>query len=178
MILISGKYGNNKLQTKDFTIPVKFLGKKDAPEEGGRYLLYADYASEKTENGYKNYLSFYKFEKLGCDANINFVSLLGRLPNDPNLRFISSGKAIANFDLAVKNGKNTTWYNKITAWEKTAEIVSNYVKKGDQLYIEGYFKSSEYNDKTYYNVVCNNVTLLGGRSNNETPPLSDDDIPF
>ncbi|HEX9971035.1 MAG TPA: single-stranded DNA-binding protein, partial [bacterium] len=78
-------------------------------------------------------------------GSVNKVLLLGRLGKDPDLKYTPSGAAVATFsiatDLAWKdkegNQKQQTDWHRVVAWRKTAEIASNYLKKGSQVYIEG-----------------------------------------
>lgn len=73
-------------------------------------------------------------------AGINKVILVGRLGKDPELRYSSSGKAVASFSLATDSGfgesKKTEWHN-IVVFDKTAENCSKYLKKGRMVYVEG-----------------------------------------
>lgn len=75
----------------------------------------------------------------------NSVQLIGRLGNDPELKNLDNGKMLTKFSMATsesyKNSQGerveeTQWHN-IVAWGKTAEIASNYLKKGSEVAIEG-----------------------------------------
>jgi single-strand DNA-binding protein len=74
---------------------------------------------------------------------LNRVILIGRLTQDPVLSYTQSGKAVAKFTLAVdrgikdQNGKNQADFIDIVVWDKQAENVSNYVKKGHMTAVEG-----------------------------------------
>jgi single-strand DNA-binding protein len=129
--------------------------------------------------------------------SVNKVILLGRVGKDPEIRNLDNGNAVANFSLATsesykdkKTGEkkeNTEWSN-IVAWGKTAEIVQKYVRKGDQIYVEGKLqtRSWEKDGVTRYTteIVVNNLTMLGGKKTNEEPVLesqgegTSDDLPF
>ena len=87
--------------------------------------------------------------------SINKVILVGNVGKDPEVRYLDSGVAVANFPLATsetytaKNGErvsNTEWHN-IVAWRGLAEVTEKYIKKGKQLYIEGKIKTRSYEDK-------------------------------
>ena len=71
---------------------------------------------------------------------INRVILIGNLGKDPEIKTTPSGKKVANFSLAttrtVKGEKSTSWHN-LVAWEKTAEIVEKWLKKGSKVFVEG-----------------------------------------
>jgi single-strand DNA-binding protein len=83
---------------------------------------------------------------------LNKAMLLGYVGKDPELRYTSSGTAVASFSLATneswkdKEGERqerTEWHN-CTAWGKLAEIVGEYVKKGSKLYVEGKIQTESY----------------------------------
>lgn len=115
-------------------------------------------------------------------AGVNKVILVGNLGKDPEIRHLESGAAVANFPIATtetykdKNGQRqeqTEWHN-IVLWRGLAEIAGNYLKKGSQVYIEGKLRSRSWEDKdgnTRYitEVVGDNMTMLGGRSGENTP---------
>ena len=61
---------------------------------------------------------------------MNSVSLIGRLTADPETRYFESGKVVAKFSIAVNRTKDEADFFEIEAWEKTAEVVSQYCKKG------------------------------------------------
>lgn len=86
---------------------------------------------------------------------VNKVILVGRLGQNPELRHTTQGGAVANFSLATnesykdKEGKKiekTEWH-KIVVWGKTAEICSQYLTKGRQVYIEGKLQTRQWQDK-------------------------------
>lgn len=71
----------------------------------------------------------------------NDVVLLGRLATDPELRYVPSGKAVAQFNLAVDRGysgsKQDVDFIPIVCWEKIAEAVTEHRTKGDMLLVRG-----------------------------------------
>jgi single-strand DNA-binding protein len=78
--------------------------------------------------------------------SVNKVILIGNLGKDPEMRYMPDGKAVANFSLATSESwkdkqtgekKEKTEWHKIAVFDKLAEIVGEYVKKGSKLYIEG-----------------------------------------
>lgn len=84
----------------------------------------------------------------------NKVILIGNVGKDPDVRYLDSGVAVANFTLAItdkgyktKDGieipDKTEWLN-IVMWNKLAEIAEKYVHKGDKLYIEGKIRTRSY----------------------------------
>jgi single-strand DNA-binding protein len=109
--------------------------------------------------------------------SVNKVILLGNVGKDPEVSFLPSGSAVAKFGLATsdrfkdKGGEwqdRTEWHN-IVAWQRLAEIVGEYVKKGSKIYIEGRLQTSSWEDKQSgekkyrTEVVASDLVLLGGR---------------
>lgn len=86
---------------------------------------------------------------------INKTFLLGNLTRDPDVRYLPSGTMVAEFDLAVnrtykdKNGetKRETLFIRIETMGKTAEFVSEYLKKGRRVYVEGRLRSNSWESK-------------------------------
>ena len=84
---------------------------------------------------------------------MNKIILLGRLVADPETRTTQSGIAMTRFKLAVnrqgkpQEGQPTADFFQITAWRQTAEFVSKYFSKGQQVLIEGYLRNNSYTDK-------------------------------
>lgn len=85
----------------------------------------------------------------------NKVQLIGHLGSEPEIMNLESGKKLAKFSLATNdsyknaNGErveDTQWHN-LVMWNKTAEIVEKYVKKGQEIAIEGKLTSRSYDDK-------------------------------
>ncbi len=131
-------------------------------------------------------------------ANLNMVLLIGNLTRDPELRYIPSGTAVANFGLATNRiyttqdgeRKEEVCFVEIVVWSKTAENCANYLSKGSPVFIEGrlQFDSWETEDgqkRSKLKVVANRVQFLSGRREEGAPgaegmggPEADDDIPF
>lgn len=94
-------------------------------------------------------------------ANLNKVMLIGRLTRDPEIRVIASGGKVAAFGFAVNNRKRNPstglWEEEpvfldVEAWNretgrKTADLVEQYLRKGNQAYIEGHLKLDQWTDK-------------------------------
>lgn len=85
-------------------------------------------------------------------SDLNRWTGTGRLCADPELRYTQSGKAVANMRIAVNgrkraDGSQDTLFLKATAWEKTAEVANEYVKKGDRVGLDGFLKLNEWHDK-------------------------------
>ncbi len=85
----------------------------------------------------------------------NKVTLIGNLGRDPETRTLPSGAKVTEFSVATtesynsRNGEKvemTTWF-RAEAWERLSDIASQYLKKGDQVYLEGRLRMEEYTDK-------------------------------
>lgn len=130
-------------------------------------------------------------------ASLNKVLLIGNLTRDPELRYIPSGTAVANFGLAVNRAyttqdgekKEEVCFVDIDVWGKTAENCANYLKKGRLVFIEGtlQFRTWETEDgqkRSKHNVRAINVQFLGGRRDENEPDVenmgeeTNNDIPF
>lgn len=143
-------------------------------------------------------------------AGVNKVILIGNLGRDPEIRALESGVKVARFSLATTESYNdrntgqrvdqTEWHN-IVLWRGLAEIAEKYLRKGNQVYIEGKLQTRSYQDKdgiTKYSteIVGQNMNMLGGKpgpaeSSFESPaqsvstppdpidlPEETDDLPF
>lgn len=92
---------------------------------------------------------------------INRVVLVGRLTRDPESRSTVNGKTVCDFSIAVDkkfkptDGSATADFFRVTAWEKTAEFVANYLTKGRLVAVDGRLQSRKYtaNDGTNREVV-------------------------
>ena len=109
---------------------------------------------------------------------INNVVLVGRLTKDPDLRYTSSGTAVATFTLAVnrnfssQNGEKETDFINCVIWRKSAEILANYAKKGSLIGVTGRIQTRNYENqqgqRVYVTeVVADNFQLLESRNVNE-----------
>ncbi len=105
-------------------------------------------------------------------ASVNKAILLGHVGKDPEVRFLPSGDAVANFSLATseswknKNGQKqerTEWHN-VVVFGKLAEIVRDYVTKGKQVYIEGQITYEDWTDKEGVKRKATKIKLAGPNS--------------
>ena len=88
-------------------------------------------------------------------ASINKVILIGNLGQNPELKFLTSGQAVANFSIATnkkwqdKEGKQVerTEWHRIVVWGKVAENCAKYLTKGRPVYIEGELQTRSWDDK-------------------------------
>lgn len=132
---------------------------------------------------------------------LNRVVLIGRLCNDPELKYTNSGTAVATFTLAVDrmrtsaNGEKETDFINIVVWQKQAEVASQYLTKGRMCAIDGRLQIRSYDNKEgqkvrVAEVVAESVRFLGDKSQSEKTvgepqknvqkkhddPFADDDI--
>lgn len=134
--------------------------------------------------------------------DLNKVLLIGRLGQDPELKYTQSGVAVAKFSVATNqqwkdqdgNTQDRTEWHNVVAWRRLAEICSEYLKKGSKVYLEGSLSTSSWEDenkKKHYktDVVLNDMIMLdakGPTENNTSNVASesgigsskDDDLPF
>jgi single-strand DNA-binding protein len=109
--------------------------------------------------------------------SVNKVILLGNVGKDPEIKATPGGMTIATFSIATsdrakdKDGNyqdRTEWHN-LVAFQRTAEIVRDYVKKGSKLYVEGKIQTRSWDDKTSgekkyrTEIIVNDLSLLSGR---------------
>jgi single-strand DNA-binding protein len=109
--------------------------------------------------------------------SVNKVILLGNVGKDPEIKATPSGTVVATFSIATserfkdKTGNwqdRTEWHN-LVAYQRTAEIIRDYVKKGNKLYVEGRLQTSSWDDKTTgqkrykTEIIVNDLSLLSGR---------------
>ncbi|HYG37398.1 MAG TPA: single-stranded DNA-binding protein [Cytophagales bacterium] len=109
-------------------------------------------------------------------AGVNKVILIGNLGSDPEVRHLSNGSSVANFNIATsesytKNGEKITQteWHRIELWDGLAKIAEQYLKKGNSVYIEGKLKTETWQDKdgvsrTTTKIRGLNMTLVGGRN--------------
>ena len=109
-------------------------------------------------------------------AGVNKVILLGNLGQDPEIRFLPSGTKVANISIATtesytnKEGQRVdqTEWHRVELWDGLAGIAEQYLKKGNQVYIEGKIRSEEYQDKNgntarSYKIRATSMNLIGSR---------------
>lgn len=108
-------------------------------------------------------------------ASLNRVELIGRLGDDPDLRYTGEGTAVANLSIATDESytrndgtevDQTEWHD-VTVFGRQAETVSEYTGKGDQVYVEGNLETSQYEDRdgiTRYStdIIARRVLFLEG----------------
>lgn len=121
--------------------------------------------------------------------NVNKVILVGRAGRDPEARETGKGDTVANLSLATSSGygdnEKTDWH-RVTFFGKVADTVVQYVKKGQEIYIEGRISYSKYTDREgiekYSTDIIAYSMQMGQKGNtpssSQSPLSDDDDLPF
>ncbi len=115
-------------------------------------------------------------------ASLNKVMLIGNLGMDPEIRTISSGDKVAMLNMATtesyKNKNNekveeTEWH-RVEFWGPIVNVIEQYLKKGDSVYIEGRIRTEKYTDangleKYSMKIRGNSMQMLGKKESNSIP---------
>lgn len=124
-------------------------------------------------------------------AGINKVILVGNLGKDPEVRYLEGGTAVANFPLATSENYTdrssgekktiTEWHN-VVLWRGLAEIAEKYLKKGNQVYIEGKLRTRKWQDKDGHDrytteIVGDSMQMLGRKDDNSSSDASQQNKP-
>ena len=111
-------------------------------------------------------------------ASINKVILVGNLGQDPEVKYMPSGGAVTNISIATtdtwkdkatgEKKENTEWH-RVVFFNRLAEIVGEYLRKGSQVYIEGNLRTRKWQDqngvdKYTTEIVAREMQMLGGRA--------------
>lgn len=138
--------------------------------------------------------------------SLNQVTLLGNLTRDPELRQTPTGQQVVSFSLALNSNyknKEGNWEERVeyvdcTAWQKLAENVATYTKRGSKVLVQGRLQSRSWEQdgqkKSKVEVLANDVTFMDSKGDNPSPapapaktdnanldddsPINLDDIPF
>lgn len=113
---------------------------------------------------------------------MNLVILTGNVGADPEVKEFDSGAKVVSLNLATtkkykdKSGEmqSKTEWHRLKAWNKTAELIQKWIKKGSKIGIEGelqYSMSENNGQKTYYtDIIVNRIEFLGGGNSSENKP--------
>ncbi len=140
--------------------------------------------------------------------SLNKVQIIGRLGQDPDVRYTANGSAMANLSVATSESwtdkqsgeqKERTEWHRVVMYRGLAEIADKYLRKGAQIYIEGSLQTRKWQDKEGRDrytteIVARDLIMLGGSGQGSeqarrpapssaatTPPMDEDmndDIPF
>ncbi len=122
--------------------------------------------------------------------SVNKVILVGRLGRDPEVRYLPNGEAVANFSIATseqwkdrnsERQERTEWHN-ITMYRRLAEIAGDYLRKGQEVYIEGKIQSRKYTGKdgverTAYEIIASEMKMIGGKGDSSSSAVQDEPKP-
>ncbi len=117
-------------------------------------------------------------------ASLNKVFLMGNLTRDPELRYVPSGKAVANFTIAVSRAykdkagekKEEVLFVRVVIWGKMAEVCGEYLTKGRPVLVEGRLQSRSWEGqdgqkKSTIEVIASSVQFLGTRPDKTGAPV-------
>ena len=124
-----------------------------------------------------------------ASRGVNKVILVGNLGQDPEVRYMPNGGAVANITLATSESwrdkatgemKEQTEWHRVVLFGKLAEVASEYLRKGSQVYIEGQLRTRKWQDQggqeRYTTEVVVNVggtmQMLGGRQQGGNAPAA------
>jgi len=115
-------------------------------------------------------------------ASLNKVYLMGNLTRDPELKYIPSGSAVANFSMALNRSyttpsgdkKDNVCFVNIVAWTKLAEICGEYLVKGSAVLVEGRLQSRSWEaengqKRSVLEVVAENIQFIGRKPAGDEP---------
>ncbi|HIO97873.1 MAG TPA: single-stranded DNA-binding protein [Leucothrix sp.] len=111
-------------------------------------------------------------------ASVNKVILIGNLGQDPEVKYMPSGGAVTNISIATTENwkdkatgekKEKTEWHRVVFFNRLAEIVGEYLRKGSQVYIEGQLRTNKWQDQSGADrysteIVAREMTMLGGKS--------------
>ncbi len=112
---------------------------------------------------------------------VNKVIIVGNIGQDPTMKYTASGTAICNISVATSESwkdkqtgekvERTEWH-RIVAFQRLAEIMGEYLRKGSQVYIEGKLQTRKWqdqngNDRYSTEIVASQMQMLGGRGDNQ-----------
>ena len=89
-------------------------------------------------------------------SSVNKATILGRLGQDPDIRYTQNGDPVANLSVATSEkwkdkqtgeSKEKTEWHRVNIWGRLAEIAGEYLKKGSQVYLEGKLQTRKWQDK-------------------------------
>lgn len=107
-------------------------------------------------------------------GSVNKVILVGHLGSDPEVRYLDGGAVVAKFNIATsepytnKSGERVeqTEWHRIELWDRLAQVAEKFLKKGNQVYVEGRIRTDNWTDKegqqrSGVTIRANTLTLLG-----------------
>lgn len=115
-----------------------------------------------------------------ASRGVNKVILVGNIGQDPEVRYMPNGNAVANLTLATSESwkdqqgqlqERTEWH-KLTMYRRLAEIAGEYLRKGSQIYVEGKLQTRKWQDQQGQDrytteIIVDQMQMLGGRGNQQ-----------
>ncbi|MDM7859152.1 single-stranded DNA-binding protein [Alteromonas sp. ASW11-36] len=111
-----------------------------------------------------------------ASRGVNKVILVGNLGNDPEIRYMPNGNAVANLSIATSeswkdqqgNMQERTEWHRVTMYRRLAEVAGEYLKKGSQVYLEGKLQTRKWQDQQGQDrytteIIADQMQMLGGR---------------
>ncbi|WP_100643527.1 single-stranded DNA-binding protein [Alteromonas facilis] len=111
-----------------------------------------------------------------ASRGVNKVILVGNLGNDPEIRYMPNGNAVANLSVATSeswkdqqgNMQERTEWHRVTMYRRLAEVAGEYLKKGSQIYLEGKLQTRKWQDQQGQDrytteIIADQMQMLGGR---------------
>lgn len=108
--------------------------------------------------------------------DLNQCNFIGNLGDDPTVRYMPEGGAVANFNIAcgwkTKEKSGTEWI-RIVVYGRLAEICGEYLRKGSKIFVSGRFKTRKWTDKDNIErytteIVCSEMQMLDGRPDGQS----------
>jgi single-strand DNA-binding protein len=113
---------------------------------------------------------------------------IGNLTADPEVRYTESGKAVTNFSIAINNGRSRDGeelpptYIDVVAWEKLAELVGEYLRKGKKVFVSGPIQIDKYEKDGQtirrWKIRARDVEFLSPRSEESKPERDEEPMPW
>lgn len=121
--------------------------------------------------------------------DLNKATIIGRMTADPESRTTPAGQTVVSFSVATSfswkdtNGekKEKTEFHNVVAWRKLAEIITQYLKKGSKLYLEGRLQTRSWEDqngvkKYRTEIIADNMIMLDSKPRETTPASAEESI--
>jgi len=111
-------------------------------------------------------------------SGINKVIIVGRLGQEPDIRFTAAGNAVANMSVATSKkykGEEETEWHRIVCFGKLADVIKQYVHKGDLVGFDGELKTRKWqdkqgNDRYSTEIIAWKMDMLGSKNRSDQPP--------
>jgi single-strand DNA-binding protein len=114
-------------------------------------------------------------------SGINQAIIVGRMGQEPEVRYAANGNAVANLSIATSKkykGEEETEWHRVVCFGKLAEVVQQYVHKGDLIGIRGEIRTRKWQDNTGHDrysteIIAHNMDMLGSKSRSDSQDNTD-----